>query len=147
MNRNVFDRRFRAFKIPKDELDRMYLMELESSITAPSEEAFQMAMMNEFIMPSGAGGVLIETVPSIPSNCIQFVVDTTSGESFGVYIYNNAQCTYSVDWGDGTVIEDQEFEAFTLEHTYEVFGEGIQYTVRLCFSNPSSITELDFQGN
>jgi hypothetical protein len=149
MNRNVFDRRFRAFQIPKEELDRMYLMELESSITAPSEEAFQMSMMNEFLMSSGAGGVIVGGDPEpIPSNTIQFTIDTTNNTNLDWRFRSTEPTTFSIDWGDGDVEEyeiSQEYDEdlYDLELSKNYDNEST-FNGIITFTDASLITYINF---
>jgi hypothetical protein len=83
----------------------------------------------------------------LPSNCIQFVVDTRDGSLtfFADIISSIEEYTYTVTWGDGTTGEGSSGEGtVNLEHTY---SSERTYTVRVCFSNAAVITELDFPGN
>jgi hypothetical protein len=83
----------------------------------------------------------------LPSNCIEFVVNTTDGAlGFTVFISSSIEdYTYTVTWGDGTTGEGSSSEGgITLEHEY---ASEASYTVRVCFSNAAVITSLDFPGN
>ena len=84
---------------------------------------------------------------TLPANCIEFVVNTTDGGlGFVAYITSSLEdYTYTVNWGDGTTGEGSSSEGgVTLEHEY---ASESSYTVRVCFSNPAIITQLDFPGN
>jgi hypothetical protein len=82
----------------------------------------------------------------LPSNCIQFVVNTIDGLSFGMDVISSMEeFTYTVNWGDGNTGEGSSGEGFVnLQHEYT---SVTTYTVTLCFSNPAIITELNFFGN
>jgi hypothetical protein len=83
----------------------------------------------------------------IPANCIEFVVDTRDGDlTFLAYVISSiGEYTYTVTWGDGNTDEGSSGEGgVTLEHTYS--SEAV-YTVRVCFSDASIITSIDFPGN
>jgi hypothetical protein len=84
---------------------------------------------------------------TLPTNCIEFVVNTTDGGlGFVAYISSSIEdYTYTVTWGDGTTGEGSSGEGgITLEHEYP---SEASYTVRVCFSNAAVITSLDFPGN
>jgi len=84
---------------------------------------------------------------NLPTNCIEFVVNTTDGGlGFITYITSSIEdYTYTVTWGDGTTGEGSSSEgSVTLEHEY---ASEASYTVRVCFSNAAVITTLDFPGN
>jgi hypothetical protein len=111
-------------------------------------EQFESHQMQQQMIMSNAvasGGSIITVPDGLPSNCVQFVANTTTGTTFYMTILNNLECNYTIDWGDGTVESDVPFEDANLSHTYE--GEQIEYTVRLCFSNPEAVYSLYFQGN
>lgn len=83
----------------------------------------------------------------LPSNCIEFVVDTTDGVFFGMSVRSvEVDFTYTVTWGDGTTDEGSSGEGF-VELLHDFPQESTSYTVRLCFDNPLVINELEFYGN
>lgn len=84
--------------------------------------------------------------PPLPANCIEFAVDTTDGLGFSMTaISTMEEFTYTVDWADGNTESGSSGEGIAnLSHDYT--SNGI-YIVRLCFSNASIITELNFAGN
>ena len=83
----------------------------------------------------------------IPSNCIEFVVNTVDVLDFGMSVRSVEQdFTYTVNWGDGTTGEGSSGEGFVeITHDFPEFGNS--YTVRLCFDNALVINELEFYGN
>jgi hypothetical protein len=86
------------------------------------------------------------TTTTINPNCIEFVADTTSGGlNFGMYIETSAEVTYTVSWGDGTSDSGSIISDGNIEHTFS--SENTAYTVRLCFSDATLVTLLEFWGN
>ncbi len=99
--------------------------------------------------PSAAGaGGRVEVIDPLPSNCIQFVVDTADFDGFELDIEVSNDTDYTVNWGDGTTSNGTLTTGLNdVDYTYPVHGAGITYTVRLCFTNPENVTELDFIGD
>ena len=82
----------------------------------------------------------------LPSNCIEFVVDTTDGTSFTLSFTTSVPINFTIEWGDGTTHPDSGAGGFYEEtHTYPEIGQ--QYTARICFDSPESVTQLEFYGN
>jgi hypothetical protein len=82
----------------------------------------------------------------LPSNCIEFVVDTTDGTEFNFTFYTTGPINFTIHWGDGTTHPDSGAGGFYEEiHTYPEVGQ--QYTARICFDIPESVLELNFVGN
>ena len=82
----------------------------------------------------------------LPSNCIEFVVDTTDGTSFTLSFTTSVPINFTIEWGDGTTYPGVGGGGFYEEsHTYPETGQ--QYTARICFDSPESVTELEFYGN
>ena len=85
-------------------------------------------------------------VPPLPTNCIEFVVDTTEGTEFIFSFNTTGPINFTIDWGDGTTHPDSGAGGFYEEsHTYPL--EDRQYTARICFDSPESVLELNFYGN
>ena len=84
---------------------------------------------------------------SLPSNCIEFIVNTTDGIGFGVSIASgDNDFTYTVTWGDGTTGEGSSlYGAAVITHDFPEVGST--YTVRFCFNNVLVISELIFFSN
>jgi hypothetical protein len=82
----------------------------------------------------------------LPSNCIEFVVDTTDGTEFAFSFATTGPINFTIDWGDGTTHPDSGGGGFYEEtHTYPESDR--EYTVRVCFDNISSVIELKISGN
>lgn len=100
-------------------------------------------------VPSAAGSATLvsEVVEEeIPAGCIQFVVNTTEGTYFEFSVRSNTnEFTYTVNWGDDVIEEGASGEGYAgLNHTYP---DGVaDYTVRVCFSDPSIIHDINFPG-
>jgi hypothetical protein len=85
-------------------------------------------------------------VAPLPSNCIEFVVDTTDGTSFTLSFTTSVPINFTIEWGDGTTYPEVGGGGFYEEsHTYPETGQ--QYTARICFDSPESVTQLEFYGN
>ena len=77
----------------------------------------------------------------LPSNCIEFVVDTTEGTFFAFSFSTTGPINFTVDWGDGTTHPDAGAGGFYSEtHTYP--ESDTQYTVRVCFDDINSVIEF-----
>jgi len=77
----------------------------------------------------------------LPSNCIEFVVDTTEGTFFGFSFTTTGPINFTVDWGDGTTHPDAGAGGFYSEsHTYPQSNQ--QYVVRICFDDINSVIEF-----
>ncbi len=82
----------------------------------------------------------------LPSNCIEFVVDTTDGTGFTFSFNTTGPINFTIDWGDGTSHVDVGAGGFYEEiHTYPQTGRT--YVARICFDDPQSVLELNFYGN
>ena len=83
----------------------------------------------------------------LPSSCIQFIVDTTDDTNFGMSFTSTGEpITFTIDWGDGT--SEEGYGAGGYYEEYHTFPEpNTQYTVRICWDDPSKILELEFFGN
>jgi len=82
----------------------------------------------------------------LPSNCIEFVVDTTDSTEFIFSFVTSVATAFTISWGDGTTESETGSGGFYEEsHTYT--NSGRRYTVRICFENPENVQQLDFYGN
>ena len=85
------------------------------------------------------------TVAPIPSNCIEFVVNTTNDTFFSFSFNTLGAINFTIDWGDGTTHPDSGGGGFYEEtHTYPEADR--EYTVRCCFDNIDSVIAIDFPG-
>jgi hypothetical protein len=109
--------------------------------------SFQMQQQMLMSNASGGGGPLPTPEPTpnpLPSNCIQFVVDTYFGTTYYLDAVSSGPTDYTVDWGDGNTETGYIDGSTSINYTYNDPGS---YTVQLCFTDPSLITELDFIGD
>jgi hypothetical protein len=133
---------------------RIYYVD-KNSIINPTEDRFILLedsdVNNIKYLLLEDGGILeldIPVIPPLPSNCVEFVVDTTEGTNFVVRL--NAELdvvvNYTINWGDGTTDEDSytgDDEEYTNTSVFHEFPEeNSTYTVRLCFDNPSAVTQF-----
>lgn len=82
----------------------------------------------------------------LPSNCIEFVVDTTDGTEFNFTFYTTGPINFTIDWGDGTTHPDSGAGGIYEEiHTYPNLGQ--QYTARICFDSPESVLGVNFSND
>lgn len=107
----------------------------------------RMVHQSQLAAQGNGGGFESVGIPDpIPSNCIEFVANTTDGTFFEFTISSNVQdFSYTVEWGDGESGEGSSGEgSISLQHVYP--DGGAEYTVRVCFSDPSVINNINFPG-
>lgn len=108
--------------------------------------SFQMQQQHMQQQQSSPAGPPKSTVIPLPSECIEFVANTTEGSYFEFTVSSNIDdFSYTVNWGNGTIEEGTSSGgSVTLSHVY---GDGVaDYTVRVCFDDPSLITSINFPG-
>ena len=84
--------------------------------------------------------------PTLPSNCIEFVVNTTDGTMFTFSFNTTGPINFTIDWGDGTTHPDSGGGGF-YEESHDYPDSDEQYTARICFDSPEDVLELNFYGN
>ena len=90
---------------------------------------------------SGGGGG-----NNLPSNAIEFVVNTYFGTYFAFSFYTLYPINFTIEWGDGTShIDEGAGGSYSENHTYPESDQ--EYTARIYFSDISLVTEIDFPGN
>ena len=93
--------------------------------------------------PAGSGGA-IQNI--LPSNCIEFTVDTTVDTYFVIEFTTSGAINFTIDWGDGETYEGSGAGgSYSESHTYAASNQ--QYVARVCFDDPSGVTSLDFLGD
>jgi len=134
MNRNQYFDKHQNLNINREELERKY------NVYIREQEYMGMVQSGVGVGGGGGGG-------GLPSNCIQFVVDTTETTEFNMaFISTGEPITFTIDWGDGTTEDDEGIGGYYEEsHEYPELNQ--QYTVRMCFDDPAKILELEFYGN
>jgi hypothetical protein len=138
MHRNQYFHKHRNLNIEGSELQRKYIAYLRE------QEALDMAQRASVTSPIG-GSDVSEPSGGLPSNCIEFTVDTTDGDGFGMEFTTSASTGFTIDYGDGDSLSDTADGTYSISHTYPAVGE--QYTARLCFDDASSVIALEFYGN
>lgn len=79
----------------------------------------------------------------LPSNCIEFVVNTEESTTFEFQIDNGSPVNYTIDWGDSNQSSGiADPGGTTLSHEYS--SSNAEYTVRVCFGDVSALTFLSF---
>ncbi len=129
--------------LPLNEVSKKYIM--ESNLYAT--QLFEALQMQQQSMQSAvAAGASAPSVSSpLPSNCIEFVFNTTSGTNSSVNVTTSGPTNFTMNWGDGTIFSDAVDGSYDINHTYADLDQS--YTCRLCFDNITLVTELDFPGN
>lgn len=90
---------------------------------------------------AGSGASPITQTP-LPSNCIEYTINTTNGMEAGIRIQSSATINYTITWGnEETISAELDSNNETLTHT---FASGLTHTIRVCFDNASLITQLQF---
>lgn len=84
--------------------------------------------------------------PTVTSNHIEFVIDT-SDNYFGMGIQTSSEITATINWGDGQTEEIILDGNVSVNHSFDPSGEGVQYTVRMEFSDPTQVIRIEFNGN
>ena len=94
-----------------------------------------------------AGGTASEepTINPLPSNCIEFVFNTTSGTEALVNFTTLGSVEYTLNWGDGTIDSGTADGESTNGHEYADADQS--YTCLLCFDNAGLVSALEFVGN
>lgn len=122
-------------KLPLNEQIQMYnryLME--------QQEYFRYVMEQQAALGGGK-----KEEPEVSVNCISFVMNTANGGNTAEFeVDTSSEITATIDWGDGTEEEETINGNLTFTHTYD---EGGEYTVNLCFSDPTAVTQLNFLGD
>ena len=85
-------------------------------------------------------------VPPLPSNCVEFVVDTTEGTTFTLSFTTNVPINFTIEWGDGSTYPGVGGGGF-YEESHDYPDSDEQYTARICFDSPETVTQLEFYGN
>jgi hypothetical protein len=140
-------------KVPQYEIERqyrIYLNEIEEQRIAIYLMQEQMtraeAIANEAIS-HGGGYHIVQEQSELPSGCIQFVNNTTDGNTCLFWINTSAPTNYTITWGDGetTTGEVNGVDQAEIEHSYP--DADTEYTARICFDDISLVTYLEFNGD
>jgi hypothetical protein len=123
----------------QESLRRAQERSLYESVYSPSQNQNQVG--DGSAAGSGGGGNPDQGLSTLPSNCIQLVVDTTEDTEFWFNFNSNGAINFTVDWGDGTTHEDSGGGGYYEEsHSYPESNQ--QYTVRICFDDPTIVTSF-----
>ena len=94
---------------------------------------------------SGGAALPVQEIP-LPSNCIEFTVDTTVDTYFVIEFTTSGAINFTIDWGDGDTYEGSgDGGVYSESHAYPESNQ--QYVARVCFDDPSVVTSLDFLGD
>jgi hypothetical protein len=131
--------RFNGLNLTEQQLEQQWKARLEEEEYLAIAESMNARMAAQAIQ---AGGAAASGSVSISSGCIQFVNNTTDGTYSEITITTSGPTNYTVTWGDGTEVTDVIDGELQIDHEYA--DSDTEYTVRLCFSDASLVTELDF---
>ena len=129
--------------LPMDMVKRKYLAE-----GLAFHELMQMSMMesqNTGNPSSGGASQEMAIVDVVPSNCIEFVNNTTDGTFSEVIITTSGPTNFTLDWGDGTILSDLVDGEYIADYSYADSDQS--YNCTLCFDDISLVTELNFVGD
>jgi hypothetical protein len=136
-------------QLPLHEIERKYRI----YINEVTEQRIVLNMLQEAatqqeamaVAASNGGGSYIIT--EIVGNHIEFVVDTDNS-NFGMAIETNSEIIATINWGDEQTEEITLTSGTTeLNHSYDPSGQGVEYTVRIEFSDATQVIRLEFFGN
>jgi hypothetical protein len=140
-NRQQFERRFEALRIPKSELDRMYERELEYQLHMQWMTEQAMAIQQgSAVSPPGGGLAPSASCP----NPLLLTVDTSAQSgSFDMEVDLSADTGYTFIWGDGNVDTGtlSSGSGVSISHTYA--DDTLIYSAQLCFTDPSVVTLIN----
>jgi hypothetical protein len=105
------------------------------------QQALQTALINQQVV--GSGGKPAQP----PFTCLEFTANTVTGTSFAMEFEVSTAVTYSINWGDGTVLENVAVDAGEIELTHEYPESDTEYTASLCFSDSTAVTSINFYGD
>jgi hypothetical protein len=142
--------------LPLHEQVRRYNIYINEILEARTAYLYQ-EMVNAQSLGSGAAPVS-EEQSELPSNCIQFVNNTSDGTQCRLWIETSSPTDYTITWGDGETTTGTttpgEFEGVgigngdnKLQIDYTYANSDTEYTARICFDNITSVTYLEFNGD
>lgn len=138
-------------KLPPHEVERQYRIYLNEV----TEQRVALMMLQErvsqaeamAVAASNGGGSYRQPELPLSGNHIEFVVDTDDSY-FGMGIETNSEITATINWGDGQTEEITLTTGTTeLNHSYDPSGQGVEYTIRIEFSDATQVIRLEFFGN
>jgi protein involved in ribonucleotide reduction len=138
-------------QIPQHEVERQYriylneIAEQRIAIHLMQEQMTRAEAMAVAAASSGGGGVIQQE--GLPSNCIEFVNNTTDGTECRFWINTSAATNYTITWGDGETETGEVDGVNQLEINHTYTDLNTEYTVRLCFDDISVVTQLEFNGD
>ena len=127
-----------------DEVSRKYLVE-SNKYSELLQELYQQSQSPNSNSPVSSGAGITPNAPTIPSNCIQFVNNTTDGRWSYIDFESSGPTNFEITWGDGQTTTDLVDGSISLEHEYA--EDNKEYTCLLCFDDITLITNLDFIGD
>jgi hypothetical protein len=127
-----------------NEMTQKYMFEA-NRFNEVLQEAFQQSqVVNSPVSSGGSSQPAVNTSP-LPSNCIAFVNNTTDGIGSYIDFTTSGPTNFTVDWGDGTIIDDFADGYFELSHDYADSDQS--YNCTICFEDASLVIDLNFVGD
>ena len=126
-----------------------------------AEQLFRQQQYNNAndVSAVGSGGRRQQQEQSdLPSNCIEFVNNTSDGTQCRLWIETSAPTDYTITWGDGETTTGQTTDDVEggvgigngdnkLQVEYSYANSNTEYTARICFNDISLVTYLEFNGD
>jgi hypothetical protein len=138
--------RFNGLNLTEEQLEQQWRARQEEEEYLAIAESMNARMAAQAIQTGGGAASGSVASENLPSGCIEFVVDTTDGTDFYFSFNTTGPINFTVDWGDGTTHDDSGYGG-SYSETHEYPESDTQYTVRVCFDDASSVTELNFENN
>lgn len=132
----------------------MNRQEILEQLRAQSQIAYAQAKMDRlheanisaYTNTSAAGGSGGGGGNNLPSNAIEFVVNTYFSTYFEFDFHTLYPINFTIEWGDGTShIDEGGGGGYQENHTYPESDQ--EYTARIYFSDISLVTQINFPGN
>jgi hypothetical protein len=145
--------------LPLHEVTKKYMMESNLYATQLFEalQSQQQSLQSTAVAAVGSGGASAPPASSIPSNCIEFINNTSDGTECQFWIETSAPTNYTITWGDGETTTGQTTTdgdggvgdgsgENRLEIVHDYADSDTEYTTRICFDDISLVTYLNFNG-
>ena len=142
--------------LPIEVVTRKYLT--ESVRYQQQMDQWSMQAQNYSNASMGGPGAVVNDTPSLSSNCIEFVNNTSDGTQCRFWVETSAPTNYTITWGDGETTTGQTTDDVEggvgigngdnkLEVYYSYANSNTEYTARICFDNISLVNYLEFNGD
>jgi hypothetical protein len=110
------------------------------------QEYLQSKYLKEALARQSSSPVSAVSGGGVSASTISFTVDTADGTDFGMSFNTTGPIEFTIDWGDGTTHVDDGAGGY-YEESHDYPDSNAVYTASITFSDPLSVTELNFYGN